>query len=215
MSIESLTKAIVTTAEVMGHEITKAAARDMALELDSYPPEQVAKALQRCKREISGRLTLAAVLSRIDDGHVGAEEAWALCPRSEAETVVWTDQICEAFEAARGLLAAGDEVAARMAFRESYVAALRTAREAREQAKWWPSMGHDKAGAVAPLQRAQSLGRLESSHVTKLLGGNDAAALSLPSAKVLALPRLAGEPLPLEALADGIADFLKKLKGGS
>lgn len=200
MSIENLTKAIVVTAEVMGHEISTAAARDMALELNSYPHEQIAAALGRCKREVSGRLTLAAVIQRVPDGHVGAEEAWALCPRSEADSTVWTDEISAAFGVARELLAAGDAIEARMAFKEAYAAALREAKEARGQARWWVSLGHDASGRVAAVRAAVEAGRLPASEL---------AGLALPSGRQKALPRPTQASL---VLADDIKSLIAGLK---
>lgn len=160
MTREEIAKAVIVTAEVMGHDLTPLAAREMARELASYPPAAVAGALRRCQRELSSRLTLAAVLQRIDDGHPGPEEAWALCPRDEGATVVWTDEIAEAFGVARPLLASGDDIAARMAFKESYGRLLQQARSERRAAKWLPSFGHSMAGRAEPIMLAVDKGRL-------------------------------------------------------
>lgn len=170
MKKEDLLKALLVTAEVIGSELSNAAAREMAAELMAYPEQTVVGALRRCKRELSGRLTLAAVIQRLDDGHLGADEAWALCPRSESDTVVWTDEIATAFAAARPLLDEGDQVAARMAFRDAYARALSGAREDRRLATWWPSLGHDAGGRVAALRRAVELGRLPPGDALRLGG---------------------------------------------
>lgn len=155
-----LAKAVIVTAEVMGYELSPAAAEAMADELSSHPPDGVAAALRRCQRELTGRLTLAAILQRIDDGHLGPEEAWSLCPRGEDATVVWTDEIAEAYGTARPLLASGDEVAARMAFRETYTRLLQEARTERRRAKWSPSFGHSLSGRSEPIVAAVERGRL-------------------------------------------------------
>ena len=155
-----LAKALIVTAEVMGHELSPLAAEAMADELASYPPAAVAAALRRCQREQSGRLTLAAVIARIDDGHPGVEEAWAMCPRSEDTTVVWTDEICAAYGVASPLLAEGDAVAARMAFKEAYARLLQEARDEKRAAKWTVSLGHARDGRCEPVVAAVEKGRL-------------------------------------------------------
>ena len=154
-----LAKAVIVTAEVMGHELTEHAAEAMADELAEHPPQLVAKALKRCQRELQGRLTLAAILDRVDNGHPGPEEAWALCPRDEDATVVWTDEIAEAFGVARQLLQT-DEVAARMAFKETYARLLQEARNDRRPAKWTVSMGCSPSGRVEAVMHALGRGRL-------------------------------------------------------
>src|SRR5262245_18509616 len=100
----------------------------MAEELAHFPEGQVHGALRRCRRECS-RLTLAVVLERIDDGRPLVEEAFAMLPRTEAESVVWTEEMRQAFGSARALFAARDHVAARMAFKERYVQLVQRARD--------------------------------------------------------------------------------------
>ena len=58
----------------------------------------VLKALTRCRREVKGMLTIQDVVSRIDDGRLGVEEAWAMMPFSESQSVVWTEEMAQAFE---------------------------------------------------------------------------------------------------------------------
>ena len=159
MTKEELTQAVIVTGEVIGHEIKPSVALAIAVALIEYDPAQVEAALRKCQRELTGKVTLAAILDRMENGHVGADEAWALCPRSEAETVVWTDEIAEAFESSRSLLER-DPVAARMAFRDAYGRAVSAARSERRPANWLVSLGHDRGGRIAPLRRAVALGRL-------------------------------------------------------
>ena len=117
-------KAIAVTAELTGTEFSEAALLAFEADLSGYPDSQVIAALTRCRRELRGRLTVADVLDRMSSagGHPTANEAWALALSSadETETVVWTDQIAEAAGIVRPILDAGDEVGARMAFRDAY-----------------------------------------------------------------------------------------------
>lgn len=170
-----IAKAVAVTAEVLGTELSEAAAYVMVQDLACYPAGAVLDSLERCRRELTGRLTLPAIIQRIDDGHPGPEEAWSLCPRSEAETAVWTDQVCDAFGVARPLLDAGDKVGARMAFLERYRAAVQEARSARKPARWWVSPGQDREARERAILDAVERKRLEPDHALRLVGsGTDA-----------------------------------------
>lgn len=181
MKPSELIDAIAVTAEVMGAELTFEASKAMARELAEQEPEAVLNALRRCQRELTGRLSLAAVLERIDYGHIGADEAWGLMPKSEDETVVWTEQMAEAFGLAGPMLAAGDPIAARMTFRDAYNRLKRDACDRREHARWSVSPGHDPHGRDAPVMQAVKLGRLSEGAARAVLG-------SLPSERNPKLP---------------------------
>src|SRR5580698_7199183 len=56
----------------------------------------------------------------VNDGRPGVEEAWAMCPKTEDVSAVWTAEIADAFGACRLVLADGDAIAARMIFKERY-----------------------------------------------------------------------------------------------
>jgi len=93
------------------------------------------------------------------DGHPGPDEAFSMLPRTELETAVLTEQIMTAWRAIGDMLER-DEVAARMAFRETYGRELRVAREQGRAPRWFVSMGWDTAGREAALVKAIELGRL-------------------------------------------------------
>lgn len=165
-----LLEAIAVTAELVGAELSRGAAKAIADELARYPQGWVAGALKRCQRELtSGRLLLAEILKRLDDGRPGVEEAWAACPRSESVTSVWTEEMAQAWGVAAALLAEGDKVAARMAFKEAYLAAVQKARDATLPVRWWVSLGHDPHGREAPLIEAMRQGKLDGEYVFGLL----------------------------------------------
>jgi len=164
-----IAKALAVTAEVCGTDLSHEAARAMVHELAAYDPASVANALRRCQREVTGRLSLAAIVQRIDDGHPGAEEAWAICPRDEAQTVVWTDEICEAFGSVLDMVAADDWIGARMAFKDRYSTLVRDSRDAKRTASWSPSLGHSAAGRASALSEAVAQGRLTAEQVAPIL----------------------------------------------
>jgi hypothetical protein len=137
-----------------------------------------------------------------DDGRPGPEEAWAIALRShdEADTVVWTEEIAQARAIARPLLDAGDEVGARMAFKEAYSRLVAEARSTCKPAAWSASLGFDPRLRRVALEAAVQAHRLPAS---------DAYQLSGPaSPPVLLLGQAMGAPphviASLRALADKI-----------
>ena len=168
-SVEVL-KAIAATAELTGTELSEAALLVFESDLACYSDEQVLAALTRCRRELRGRMTVADVVDRIASigNHPTANEAWGLvlASRDESDTVVWTEQIAEAAGIAQPVLDSGDEVGARMAFRDAYDRILR---ERPEKPRWFASMGSDPGRRTAALDRAVRAGLLTQSHAAGLL----------------------------------------------
>lgn len=158
----------MAVSELTGTELSEPAAEMMVNELRKHPEDIAIRALQRCAREMKGRLTLADVLSRIEDGHPGAEEAFAKLPIDENMTVVWTEQMQQAYGSCSGLIAM-DMVAGRMAFREYYNRLVVEARVNNEPPNWVVSLGHDKEQRILPVQQAIEQGLLSHDDGVKLL----------------------------------------------
>lgn len=162
-------EALAVTCAVTNTEMPEAAVRVMTSDLGAYPEEAVLTALVRCRRELTGRLTLAAVIERIDDGRPGPEEAWAASPRSEGESTVWTEEWATAYFVALPHLQDGDMVAARMAFLERYRRGLTEARTSGKPPHWSLSMGHDRKGRDEAVLAAVRMGRIGESRALALL----------------------------------------------
>lgn len=174
----NIAKAIAVTAELLGTDLSSAAMMMMVEDLSAYPEPVVLQALVRCRREVTGRLTLAAIIERVQgaDGRPGSDEAWAIaiCAHDEQETVVWTREIASAFYvAASPLLEIGDKVAARMAFREAYDRAVDQARQSGVAPEWTATLG------TCPVRRKEAI---ERSVERRLLTADRAKAL-LPAVK--------------------------------
>jgi hypothetical protein len=165
MPTEKLIMAIAATAELCGKVYSPAAARMLAQDLDGYDEDGVMAALTRCRKELDGKpFNVAAIIARIEDGHPGVEEAWAMMPVDESQSVVWTLQMAEAFGAAQPLLDAGDRIGARMTFKEAYTKLLVLARDAKQPAKFTPSLGTDVGGREVAIKQAVDKGRLSIAH---------------------------------------------------
>lgn len=169
MASVELIKAVAVTAELCGRVFSDAAAEVFVADLEGFPEPAVMAALVRCRREVRGLLTVQDVVSRIDDGRPGPEEAWALMPFDEGASVVWTDEMREAWGVAQPMLKEGEKVAARMAFKEAYAKAVSAARDARKPAQWTPSLGHDVHGRAGVLEAAAAKGRISADHAQALL----------------------------------------------
>ena len=113
-------------------------------------------------------------------GHPGVEQAWGIVGpslRDEGRTVVWTDDMREAFGVARPL--ASDMVAARMAFKETYGQLLKEAVTRGTLPHWQVSLGLDKSGREGPLVEAVQKGRLLPAHALKLIPQDSEAAAQI------------------------------------
>lgn len=170
---EIILQAVTVTAEMTGAKFSAVTLVAMVDRLSAFAIAAVLHALERCQMECKRPLTMADIVERMqqDDGRLSADEAWAMCPKSEADAAVWTAEMREAFFIAYPLLRDGDEIAARMAFKQAYDRLARISRDERKPVVWTLSAGQDRDATVAALQKAISLGRI----------GKDQAALLLPA----------------------------------
>lgn len=129
---------------------------------------------------------------RDDDGRPGAEEAWAIAIRGtdEGETIVWTAETAEAMGVCRPILDGGDEVGARMAFKEAYARLVDEARRAGRAPDWSPSFGHDPERRARALTTAVQRGLLDAARYPML---------SAPRAPVALLEHAGGHGIPEHA----------------
>lgn len=173
--------------------------------LAEYPMDAVRAGFTEHARRSRFSPTPADILDllRENDGRPGEEEAWtiALTARDEADTVVWTTEIGEAWNAARIVMSMGDKVGARMAFKEAYSRMVDMARRHREPVRWVVCEGHDAA------RRADAV-RLAVGRGLPVEGAEELLALPLPKAEVLLrIDGPAGSAVPdaLRALRDRLA----------
>lgn len=126
---------------------------------------------------------LAQVEAMVDSGHPGVEEAWAMMPVAEDETVVWTAEMAEAFGTCQKLLAEGDRVGARMAFKEVYAKLLDLAKREGRVAVWQASLGTDLEKRKRVLAAAVESGRLSDDEAHRAC-----PALPMPAGQRALLP---------------------------
>ena len=145
------------------------------------------------------------VLDKIKpDGRPTADEAWAMIPRNEEASAVMTNEMAEALHIAQPLLDEGDQIAARMAFKEAYGRVVDTAKRNGVRPTWFPSLGSDKDGREAVLAEAVRLGRLKADHAIGLL----------PPEKIAPMLQSAGkETLALEYKMPSAEETLARIQG--
>lgn len=166
---KNLLQAIAVTAELTQTQLSETAARVMAEDLAQFDEQMVLGALVRCRRELKKQMCISDIIDRLEDGRPGANEAWAMIPKNENDSVVWTREMAEAYGVCYQLMNEGDMIAARMAFIEAYKERCADARNNAIQIKWEPSLGYDKNGREHVIMAAVEKGLLRSDHAAKLL----------------------------------------------
>ena len=140
--------------------------------LEPYGIQQFRMAcLSHIRREPKFPPTLAQLLELMghrEPGRLGVEEAWAraVLACDESETVVMNDEIAQAWGVAKPIFDLGDEVGARMAFKEAY---QRITAHATGPVKWWPSIGSDQHKRDIALSEAKRAGLLPAEQIKALL----------------------------------------------
>ena len=175
------------TMELSGQQIRPAALALLASDLSHIEKPLLRMALARIRAEHKGAILTGTVLQYVDHamGRLLPAEAYALALSSsdEQSTVVWTNEIAEAWAVAAPLLRAGDKFGARQAFIESYARITGEARAIRRLPNVQVSLGHDQEGRVRALQEAVAAGRLP--------GGLDALTADVRNQLQLPAPRAA------------------------
>ena len=202
-------------AEAFGERLTEERQEIYCAGLAEIEQDRLAVAFRRARyelkwfpklaelRELAGALNMGPA-----DGRPGPEEAWARMPkgeRMEDETIVWCEEEQAAYHACRPLLLAGDQIGARMAFKERYERELSLARSKEIPVRWTVSAGYDMerrltALAMAVQEKRLSLesalhfvpGEREQDFSTMLPPGETRGLLSGKAEKPLNLPGLPG-----------------------
>ncbi len=152
---------IYALAEINGRTLTWEASAMILDVLAKYSEPEVLAAIDKCAAEVRGMPTIADIVQRIqlNDGRPGVEEAWAMVPKGEDATVVWTAEMCAAWGTAYSLIV-DDPIAGRMAFKEKYLSLVSEARSKRVPVRWQASLGHDPEQRKRALREAVALKRL-------------------------------------------------------
>jgi hypothetical protein len=183
-----------TAHEVMpAGKVLSSGAMKMCIDaLDSYP---LAALLLAIKKHVqSGRYAPAPKdiidLLEAHNKRPTADEAWAALPGSEAETIVWTQEMAEAYAIAYDLIIGGDRIAARMAFKAAYERLCSESNIMGRGIAWTVCLGYDKRQIEPALMKAVAAGRITQSSASKLLPASTDSGLiaGLITGKITELP---------------------------
>lgn len=114
---------------------------------------------------------------------LSADEVWPLLPKTESESAMMTQEMQQALAVAMPALSAGDDIAARIAFRAAYTRLTDRAKIERRMPQYILSRGTDFAGQVEAVCAGVRQGLLTTDHALKLIPGAKyeiAAAAGLP-----------------------------------
>ncbi len=182
------------TAELYEVTMTPAKLRAYWEDLQGLPEDALRACIRAHRRDPDrGRWfpLIADILARADSlavgGWPGPEEAWGIAVRAsdESETVVWTQEIAEAWGVAREIFAAGDRIGARMAFREAYQRLVERARMSGAQPEWTVSLGDDKARQADAIRDAAAAGLISHDRAQRLLPTQEPTASGMAIAGLL------------------------------
>lgn len=142
-------------------------------DLAPYPLAAVEAALRHHARASRFAPTVHDVVALLEAANqrLSADEAWALMPRSEAETICWTQEMAAAYSVAQPLLAIGEAYNAGLAFKAAYIRQCKEAEIQQKPVVWRVSLGTDKSLARSALRQAVALGRISQAVADRLLPG--------------------------------------------
>lgn len=113
------------------------------------------------------------------DNRPSGNEAWtiAVTAQNENATVVWNEEIAEAWDIARCI--EGDSQGARMAFRDAYERIVTANRAVKISPRWFASLGRDPAGREKPILEARRKNLIGSGIARAAISHNPTAVLEL------------------------------------
>jgi hypothetical protein len=160
-------------AEAFGEQVTAERQEIYCAGLADIQQDRLQTAFRRARYELKWFPKLAelrelagVLFDAQNDGRSGPEEAWAKMPKGERiedDSIVWCEEERIAYGACRSLLLEGDQIGARMAFKERYMKELAEARSLGKPAHWTMSAGYDMDHRLATLANAVQEQRLSLS----------------------------------------------------
>jgi hypothetical protein len=219
--LEWINDELTILAEVFGETVTEQRQEIYCGGLADIHQNQLRVAFRRARYELKWFPKLAELRElagtlpdTLSDGRPGPEEAWARMPkreRMEDDSIVWCEEERIAYGACRSLLLDGDQIGARMAFKERYEKELAEARSQKRPVQWTMSVGYDVDHRLATLANAVQEKRMSLDNALNFVPGerrNDFAQM-LPPAQGKGL--LTGEVRNLPSLP-GLAGALAKMR---
>ena len=162
---EEFTDLIINIFEIYSMKLTPASIMIWTNLMNNYSFNKIKSALLNHVKTSQFAPKPSDVISFIEnlDGRPSADEAWGMIPRNESVSAVLSQDMLSAMQFSQPLLNEGDQVAARMAFKDAYNRLVGEARKAGKAVEWFPSLGDEKSGREQVIVEAIRLGRLKDS----------------------------------------------------
>jgi len=192
-SYNDMVKALAVTTELTNTDLSQGAREIMASELEQFDSDAVIYALNRCRRELKGRMSLSDILERMPGQWPGVEEAWGRIPKSENESGMVFEEMGRAWSVAQPLYDDGDHVAARMAFKDAYEREVSAAKCEGRLPNWFFSPGWDAQEREAAITRARTEGLIGQDKAQALLEQHGSRGDPDPSIKQIVDQSVSGD----------------------
>lgn len=170
--MDNILQLLAATAQLMDATLSPQSLAVMASDFSGYDRKMMEIALKNVRMNHT-RFSPAAIKIELDkldkNKRIGADEAWAMIPHNEYDSVVWTNEMAEAYNTCYRLVEDGDMVAARMAFKSAYERITSDNKSNGINPVWQASLGSDIEGREKAINEAKRLGRLSESHANTLL----------------------------------------------
>ncbi|MDD5271295.1 MAG: hypothetical protein PHU14_01125 [Methylovulum sp.] len=140
-------------------------------DLAAYPLAAIEAALRYHARNSRFAPTVHDVVAVLEIGQrrPSADEAWAQAPRSEADTVCWTEEAASAYALISHWVEAGRWYEAGRGFKAAYERLCQQAVLHGKPLKWQVAIGYDKTAVAPVLAQAVALGRISQNYADTLL----------------------------------------------
>lgn len=148
-----------------GRDVTQEVMALWWSQLKDHSLDEVSAAINAHVRTSRFAPTVADIIDKMQAVTPGvkrlsADEAWAMMPTSEAESIVWSEEMAQAYAIASPLLVDGDRIGARMAFKSAYDRLCEQAKVSGKPVSWSVCRGWDTDNLEAVVTDALRLGRL-------------------------------------------------------
>jgi len=221
--LAELSKMLAATMELYDRQIGESAVFIWVSTLEKFSLDDIRAALTaHIQHPERGRFApkpadvIAAMQDRIRIHWQSADEAWAAALQASDErvTVVWSEAAAKAYADCQPIMASGDSIGARMAFKASYEREMQQAIRELRTPQHTVSLGHDPVQRVEAVELAVQRGALQHAHGERLLLGARKEAGEAPQA----FARLAGkveQPGSRDTVKQHLVGLMEKIEGAT
>jgi len=219
--LAEFSKMLAATMELYDRQVSESAVFIWVSTLEKFNLDDIRAALAaHIQNPERGRFAprpadvIAAMQDRVRLHWQSADEAWAVAFQAsdESSTVVWSEAAAKAYAGCQPIMASGDSIGARMAFKASYEREMQQAIRELRTPQHTVSLGHDPVQRVEAVELAVQRGALPHAHGERLLLG----ARKEAGEASRAFAPLAGnveQPGSRDAVKQHLTSLMAKIKG--